>query len=168
MEYVNLGRTGLKGLTDRLRVYGFWRHRGGIVAKTGEAEALPIIKHARLELGINFFDTANYYALGESEEILGKAIKQFGNRDEVVIATKLYIQCVKERMPKGYPAKRSLRKWNILYNGCRRIILICISFIAGIIRHPSKRSCSFKRSGPDGEGTLYRCQCDVCLAVCKG
>ena len=104
MEYVNLGRTGLKVSRIGLGCMGFGGNRGGIVAKTGEAEALPIIKHA-LELGINFFDTANYYALGESEEILGKAIKQFGNRDEVVIATKLYYP-----MREGANAKGLSRK----------------------------------------------------------
>src|SRR5258708_20079724 len=48
----------------------------------------PIIKKA-LELGINFFDTANVYASGTSEEILGHGLKDFANRDEVVIATKV-------------------------------------------------------------------------------
>lgn len=49
----------------------------------------PIIQKA-LELGINFFDTANVYSLGASEEILGRALKEFARRDEVVIATKLH------------------------------------------------------------------------------
>ena len=52
-------------------------------------EARKIIKHA-LDLGINFFDTANYYSLGECEEILGRALKDYASRDDVVIATKLY------------------------------------------------------------------------------
>src|SRR5437667_10796456 len=49
----------------------------------------PIIKKA-LELGINFFDTANVYSIGKSEEILGRALKDFANRDEVVLATKVH------------------------------------------------------------------------------
>jgi aryl-alcohol dehydrogenase-like predicted oxidoreductase len=49
----------------------------------------PIIKHA-LDLGINFFDTANVYSIGRSEEILGRALKDFAKRDEVVIATKVH------------------------------------------------------------------------------
>jgi aryl-alcohol dehydrogenase-like predicted oxidoreductase len=49
----------------------------------------PIIKKA-LELGINFFDTANVYASGTSEEIIGRGLKDFANRDEVVIATKVH------------------------------------------------------------------------------
>jgi aryl-alcohol dehydrogenase-like predicted oxidoreductase len=54
-----------------------------------EENSRPIIKKA-LELGINFFDTANVYSLGKSEEILGRALKDFANRDEVVIATKVH------------------------------------------------------------------------------
>ena len=54
----------------------------------GRAE--PFIKQA-LELGINFFDTANMYSDGTSEEIVGRALRDFANRDEVVIATKVYM-----------------------------------------------------------------------------
>ena len=53
-------------------------------------QASPFIQRA-LELGINFFDTANAYAGETSEEILGRAIKDFSRRDEVVIATKVYL-----------------------------------------------------------------------------
>jgi len=48
-----------------------------------------------LELGINFFDTADMYSLGRSEEVLGRALKDFAKREEVVIATK--VQCVRRR-----------------------------------------------------------------------
>src|SRR5207248_1254467 len=54
-----------------------------------EEESRPFIKKA-LEAGINYFDTANRYSLGNSEEILGRAIQDFARRDEVVIATKVY------------------------------------------------------------------------------
>ena len=54
-----------------------------------EENSRPIIQKA-LELGINFFDTANVYSIGKSEEIVGRALKDFANRDEVVIATKLH------------------------------------------------------------------------------
>jgi aryl-alcohol dehydrogenase-like predicted oxidoreductase len=54
-----------------------------------EEESRPIIRRA-LELGINFFDTANVYSFGASEEILGRALKDYANRDEVVIATKVH------------------------------------------------------------------------------
>jgi aryl-alcohol dehydrogenase-like predicted oxidoreductase len=54
-----------------------------------EENSRPIIKKA-LELGINFFDTANVYSIGASEEIVGRALKDFAKRDEVVIATKVH------------------------------------------------------------------------------
>jgi 1-deoxyxylulose-5-phosphate synthase len=54
-----------------------------------EEESRPIIKKA-LDLGINFFDTANVYSIGVSEEILGRALKDFAKRDEVIIATKVH------------------------------------------------------------------------------
>jgi 1-deoxyxylulose-5-phosphate synthase len=53
-----------------------------------QEESRPLIKHA-LTFGINFFDTANMYSQGSSEEILGRAMKDFADRDDVVIATKL-------------------------------------------------------------------------------
>jgi aryl-alcohol dehydrogenase-like predicted oxidoreductase len=56
-----------------------------------EENSRPIIKRA-LELGVNFFDTANVYSIGKSEEILGRALKDFARRDEVVIATKVHGQ----------------------------------------------------------------------------
>jgi aryl-alcohol dehydrogenase-like predicted oxidoreductase len=56
-----------------------------------EAESRPFIKHA-LEIGINFFDTANVYTEGAGEEVLGRALKDFTKRDEVVIATKVFGQ----------------------------------------------------------------------------
>ena len=90
MEYVKLGRTGLE--VSRICLgcmsYGF-PDRGNHAWSIGEEDARPFIQRA-LEGGINFFDTANRYSLGSSEEILGRAIKDFTRRDEVVIATKVY------------------------------------------------------------------------------
>ena len=90
MNYVKLGRTGL----DVSRIcLGCMSYGGGSQGNhawsLGEEESRPFIKRA-LEAGINFFDTANRYSLGNSEEILGRAIKDFARRDEVVIATKVY------------------------------------------------------------------------------
>jgi aryl-alcohol dehydrogenase-like predicted oxidoreductase len=62
--------------------------RGHPVWSLGENDARPLIRHA-LDAGINFFDTANVYSQGSSEEILGHALRDFANRDDVVIATKL-------------------------------------------------------------------------------
>src|ERR1700756_3525397 len=90
MEYVKLGRTGLE--VSRICLgcmsYGV-PDRGNHAWSIDEAESRPFIQRA-LEGGINFFDTANRYSLGSSEEILGRAIRDFVHRDEVVIATKVY------------------------------------------------------------------------------
>lgn len=89
MDYVKLGTTGLdvSPIAIGAMTYGE-PDRGHPVWSKGEEEARPLIKHA-LEAGINFFDTANMYSNGSSEEILGRALKDFANRDDVVIATKL-------------------------------------------------------------------------------
>ncbi len=90
MNVVNLGRTGLK--VSRLclgcMTYGV-PERGTHPWTLGEADSRPLIRRA-LELGINFFDTANSYSDGTSEEIVGRALRDFARRDEVVIATKVY------------------------------------------------------------------------------
>jgi 1-deoxyxylulose-5-phosphate synthase len=89
MRYVKLGTTGLdvSPIAIGAMTYGE-PDRGHPVWSLGEADARPLIKHA-LDAGINFFDTANMYSHGSSEEILGRALKDFADRDEVVIATKL-------------------------------------------------------------------------------
>jgi aryl-alcohol dehydrogenase-like predicted oxidoreductase len=56
-----------------------------------EEESRPFIKRT-LEVGINSFDTANVYSHGASEEVVGKALSEFASRDEVVIATKVYLE----------------------------------------------------------------------------
>ena len=89
MEYTKLGTTGLdvSPIAIGAMTYGE-PDRGHPVWSKGEDEARPLIKHA-LDAGINFFDTANMYSNGSSEEILGRALKDYANRDDVVIATKL-------------------------------------------------------------------------------
>lgn len=88
MDYVRFGKTGMK--VSRLclgcMTYGSTKWRDWVLE---EEAARPFIKRA-LELGVNFFDTADMYSVGASEEILGRAIKDFARRDEVVIATKLF------------------------------------------------------------------------------
>jgi aryl-alcohol dehydrogenase (NADP+) len=88
MEYINLGRTGLKVSRICLgtMTYGTSQWRKWVL---DEAESRPFIQRA-LELGINFFDTANSYSLGVSEEVVGRALKDFARREEVVIATKVF------------------------------------------------------------------------------
>ena len=90
MEYTKLGRTGLDVSRICLGCMSYGGgNRGNHAWSLGEEESRPFIKRA-LEAGINFFDTANRYSLGSSEEILGRAIKDFARRDEIVIATKVY------------------------------------------------------------------------------
>ncbi len=89
MRYVKLGTTGLdvSPIAIGAKTYGE-PGRGHPVWSLGEQDARPLIKHA-LDVGINFFDTANMYSNGSSEEILGRAVRDFADRDDVVIATKL-------------------------------------------------------------------------------
>jgi aryl-alcohol dehydrogenase-like predicted oxidoreductase len=89
MRYVKLGTTGLdvSPIAIGAMTYGE-PDRGHPVWSLGEDDARPLIKHA-LDAGINFFDTANMYSNGSSEEILGRALRDFADRDDVVIATKL-------------------------------------------------------------------------------
>ena len=90
MEYARLGKTGLK--VSRICLgcmsYGV-PERGSHPWSLPEEQGRPFLARA-LELGINFFDTANVYSDGTSEEILGRAIRDFAKRDEVVIATKAH------------------------------------------------------------------------------
>ena len=89
MQYIKLGTTGLdvSPVAIGAMTYGD-PGRGHPVWSLGEDESRPLIKHA-IESGINFFDTANMYSQGSSEEILGRALRDFAQRDDVVIATKL-------------------------------------------------------------------------------
>jgi aryl-alcohol dehydrogenase-like predicted oxidoreductase len=89
MKYVKLGATGLdvSPVAIGAMTYGD-PGRGHPVWSLDEEQARPLIRHA-VEAGINFFDTANVYSQGSSEEILGRALKDFARRDDVVIATKL-------------------------------------------------------------------------------
>ncbi len=90
MNYVKLGRTGL----DVSRICLGCMSYGDPAITTqpwslSEPESLPFFRQA-IELGINFFDTANVYSLGASEEITGRALKKYARRDEIVLATKLF------------------------------------------------------------------------------
>lgn len=92
MEYVKLGNTGLDVSRICLGCMGFgeaerWVHQWVL----NEENSRPIIKKS-LELGINFFDTANVYSDGTSEEIVGRALKDYANRDEIVLATKVHFR----------------------------------------------------------------------------
>ncbi len=88
MEYVNLGKSGLKvsRICLGMMTYGTPEWREWVL---DEETSRPFIRRA-LELGINFFDTADMYSLGVSEEVTGRALRDFANRDEVVLATKVF------------------------------------------------------------------------------
>ena len=90
MDYVNLGRTGLKISRICLGCMTYGEPgRGNHEWTLPEEQARPFIARA-LEAGINFFDTANVYSAGSSEEILGRAIADMVPREQVVIATKVH------------------------------------------------------------------------------
>ncbi len=88
MEYVRLGKSGL--MVSRIclgtMTYGDANWRPWIL---GDEQSRPFVKHA-LEKGINFFDTADFYSRGVSEEVVGRALRDFAKRQNVVIATKAY------------------------------------------------------------------------------
>ena len=123
MEYTRLGNSGLEVSKLCLGCMGFgdaskWSRGSWIL---NEEESMKIIKRA-LELGINFFDTADMYSLGESERILGKAIKKYANRNDVVIATKIFYPLRDGKNNKGLSRKyifeaveASLKRLNMDY-----------------------------------------------------
>jgi aryl-alcohol dehydrogenase (NADP+) len=106
MDYVGLGSSGLK--VSRLclgtMTYGTSQWRPWIL---DEDASRPFIKRA-LEHGINFFDTANMYSRGVSEEVLGRALRDFAKRDEVVIATKVFYP-VDDEQGQGLSRKQIMR-----------------------------------------------------------
>ena len=93
MNYVTLGRTGLQVSRVCLGCMSYGQAKTPGVLQwqwtLSEEDSRPHIQRA-LEAGINFFDTANVYSNGESEEVLGRAIREFTRRDEVVLATKVW------------------------------------------------------------------------------
>ena len=88
MDYVRLGKTGLKVSRICLgtMTYGTSKWRPWVL---DEADSRPFIQRA-IEHGITFFDTADMYSRGVSEEVLGRALKDFARRDQVIVATKVF------------------------------------------------------------------------------
>jgi aryl-alcohol dehydrogenase-like predicted oxidoreductase len=90
VKYVKLGQTGLDVSRICLGCMSYGdASRGGHQWVLDEDASRPFIRQA-LDAGVNFFDTANVYSVGSSEEFLGRALKDFANREEVVIATKVH------------------------------------------------------------------------------
>jgi aryl-alcohol dehydrogenase (NADP+) len=89
MNYVNLGASGLKvsRIALGMMTFGTAQWRPWVL---GEEEARPIVRRA-VELGINVFDTADMYSAGVSEEITGRLVREYAQRDEVIVATKVFM-----------------------------------------------------------------------------
>ena len=116
MQFVNLGRTGLKVSRICLgtMTYGTPKWRPWVL---DEDASRPFISRA-LELGINFFDTADMYSLGVSEEVVGRALKDFAPRDKVVIATKVFYPLSDDPNDRGLSRKHIL---TAIDNSLRRL-----------------------------------------------
>ncbi len=116
MNYVNLGRSGLKVSRICLgtMTYGDPAWRPWVLP---EAEGRPFIKRA-LELGINFFDTADMYSRGVSEEIVGRAVRDFAARDRVVVATKAFYPMSDDPNDRGLSRKHLMSS---IDNSLRRL-----------------------------------------------
>ncbi|OPH56954.1 oxidoreductase [Paenibacillus ferrarius] len=118
MEYVKLGRSGLDVSRISLGTMSFGvPERGNTPWSLNEDQSRPIIKKA-LELGVNFFSTANMYSDGTSEEILGRALKDFARRDEVVVATKVFVPMRKGPNAMGLSRKTIMTEMD---NSLRRL-----------------------------------------------
>ena len=110
MEYIRLGSTGLKVSRLVLGCMSFGVPERGAHAWTlGQEQSRPLIRQA-LDVGINFFDTANVYSDGTSEEIVGKLIHEMVPRDQVVIATKVYGRMSPDANGVGLSRKAILRE----------------------------------------------------------
>ncbi|CAF3503947.1 unnamed protein product [Rotaria socialis] len=120
MPYVRLGNTGVQvsRICLGMMTYGSTKWREWVL---GEQEGRPFVKRA-LELGINFFDTADMYSLGVSEEITGRALNDMAIREEIVVATKVFHQMAEGPNRKGLSRKHifeacdaSLKRLNMDY-----------------------------------------------------
>ncbi len=92
MKYVNLGKSGLKVSRICLGTMAYADASKGNHPWALTEEQAQLFYKAAIEGGINFFDTANAYSIGTSEEFLGRAIKKYAKRDEIVIATKVFYE----------------------------------------------------------------------------
>ncbi|MDX9699603.1 MAG: aldo/keto reductase [Rhodocyclaceae bacterium] len=121
MRYLNLGRTGLKVSQLCLGCMSFGKGKMHGSWTLSEAESMPFFRLA-LERGVNFFDTADVYGEGASEIAVGKALREFARRDEVVIATKFFAPTGPGRNERGASRKHimvaveaSLRRLQVDY-----------------------------------------------------
>jgi aryl-alcohol dehydrogenase-like predicted oxidoreductase len=135
MEYTNLGSTGVKisRICLGCMTYGTTKWRQWVLE---EEESRPFIKQA-LESGINFFDTADMYSLGASEQVLGRALKDFGpSRDKLVIATKVFFPMGDDPNQKGLSRKHIM---HAIDDSLRRLGTDYVDLTASTLRRRSKR-----------------------------
>jgi aryl-alcohol dehydrogenase-like predicted oxidoreductase len=106
MKYTKLGNTGMDISRICLGCMGFgdtnWIHKWVL----NEHDSRAVVKHA-IDQGVNFFDTANIYSFGASEEILGRALRDYAKRDEVVVATKVFMK-MKDGQNTGGLSRKSI------------------------------------------------------------
>jgi len=116
MDYVTLGRTGLKvsRICLGMMTYGTPKWRPWVL---DEESSRPFVQRA-LEHGINFFDTADMYSLGASEEVTGRALRDFATRDKVVIATKVFYPMSDDPNDRGLSRKHLM---SAVDNSLRRL-----------------------------------------------
>jgi aryl-alcohol dehydrogenase-like predicted oxidoreductase len=151
MDYVRLGNTGLEVSKLCLGCMSYGDPaRGGHPWSLPEDQSVPFLEKA-LDAGVNFFDTANVYSNGSSEEILGSVLLKKVRRDEVVIASKV---CGQMRPgPNGHGLSRKA----------------ILAEIDNSLRHADRRdAASVARCGRGGQGALPRRLVDVVLAVRQG
>jgi len=118
MKYTRLGNSGVDVSKICLGCMNFGEDTPGVHDwSLNEQDTRPVLERA-LELGINFFDTANAYSLGSSEEIVGKLLGEMANRDEIVLATKVYFPMHKGRNARGLSRKSIMAE---VENSLRRL-----------------------------------------------
>ena len=139
METIRLGKTGLK--VSRICLgcmsYGV-PERGSHPWSLPEEQSRPFIQRV-LEMGINFFDTANVYSDGTSEEITGRALRDFGRREELVIATKVHGRMRPDANGAGLSRKAIFTE---IDNSLKRLgtdYVTCTRFTASIKRRRLKK-----------------------------
>jgi aryl-alcohol dehydrogenase-like predicted oxidoreductase len=108
MDYVRFGNTGMTVSKICLGTMTYGKPTERWPWALNEEQSRPFIKKA-LELGINFFDTADVYADGASEEVVGRALRDFANRDELVIATKVFNPMGPAQNDKGLSRKHIMK-----------------------------------------------------------
>ena len=169
LKYKRLGNTGLRvsPLCLGCMTYGV-PDRGQHAWTLDEATSRPMLQRA-VELGINFFDTANSYSDGTSEEIVGRALRDFAKREEVVIATKVFFPSRKAPNIGGLSAQgHPHRDRRQPAASSAPTTSTCTRSIAGTTRRRSRRRSRRCTTSSRRQGALHRRVVDVRVAVREG